>query len=281
MTKESTKMAGMLSTAVLNQMAGKSPLNEILKDCICKIYIGAIPTASGGYPAADSAVSGVLAATITTGGATSNTTHKIRVTPVIGDQVGSTWSITLNGVTANFVDDSSPTVAKICTGLYNALTAISGGAIASPACTFNIPDVFGLFTLTNNSTSLDIAASAAGVSFTYSSAVTGGTGSTGSLGIAVTTAPAMGLRFEAYSDVSLGVLEKLAADTWSGVAVAAGPLGYARFVLPSDDGLASQSQVRLQLPVTTGSGTTGFVLSNATATIGENIPLTVFKITLI
>lgn len=59
---------------------------------------------------------------------------------------------------------------------------------------------------------------------------------------------ATGLTFDVAAN---GIIPKTAAETWSGVNVAAGAASFYRHVTPSDDGTNSTTQVRLQGAIAT------------------------------
>lgn len=233
---------------------------------------GKIEIRSGAAPAtADAAATGTLLYTIVNAAAVVKAKQKIRFTPVIGTATAGDWHITLNGISHKFTGDGSVTIAEVCTGLYNLIRAAQRTtAITTPPGTITIPDIDGLFTLTDNGTSLDIEAATAGVPFSYSSSVDGAGAGTATFGNAIVTADAYGLQFEDAADVTLGALEKLASQTWSGVVVADGTPGYFRLVTDGDAGGLSTTLARFQGNVSTVAGS-DMTITHATVSIGETI----------
>lgn len=233
---------------------------------------GKLEIRSGAAPAtADAAATGTLLYTIVNAAAVAKVKQKIRFTPTPGTANGGVWNIILNGHTFSFTDDGTPSVAEICTGLYNLIRAgIRTTAITTPAGAITIPDVDGLFVLTDNATSLDIEAATAGIPFDYSATVTGAGAGTGSWATAIQTADAYGLQFEDASAITLGELEKLSTQTWSGIAVADGTPGYFRLVTDADAGGLSTTLPRFQGTVSTVAGS-DMVITHATVTTGETI----------
>lgn len=232
-----------VATAVRDKMLAGENLRDIFNDGCSKIlcYSGTAPAS------ADAAATGTLIATITGEGITVKAKQKIRFTPVIGTATAGDWQITLNGVTFKFVGDGTVTIAEVCTGLYNLIRAAQRTtAITTPPGAITIPGIDGLFTLTDNTTSLDIEAATAGVAFDYSSTVDGAGAGTATFGNAVVTADAYGLRFETDADATAGIIEKLASQTWKGDAVATGVVSHFRLVRDADTGVLSTTEPRIQ-----------------------------------
>lgn len=238
------------STGLRNQKLQSLSLRDIFnRGCaVLKIYAGAIPAN------ADAAVSGTLLCTITNDGAVAKSKQKIRFTPTVGSANGGVWGISLNGTLVTFTDDGSPTPTEICTGIYNAWRVASGlVAATTPAYTVNNPDVYQKFAFTDNTGTLDIESATAGVAFDYAASITGAGAGTGSVAMAVVTADAYGLRFEDAADVTTGILEKLASQTWRGTNVTSGVASYFRLVLDADSGAASTTDPRIQGQISTAN----------------------------
>jgi len=226
----------------------------------CIFYSGTAPLT------ADAAATGTVLCTYINNAAVAKVAQKIRFTPVTAGTTG-TFSITLNGVQFTFTDDASPTVAEICTGLYRLINTGSGKAakyftnstdgVITVGGRMNVPAIYQKFTLTDNATSLDIEAATAGVAFDYSATATG---AGNSITVATVNADAYGLQFEAIADIATGILEKLATQTWSGIATATGIATHFRIVQDSDGGLLSTTQKRIQGTV----GVTGADLNGNT-----------------
>jgi len=250
-----------------------------------KLYAGAIPTptaaqTAAGVAASDLAVTGTLLCTVTASGASVKAKQKIRFTPVIGTATAGDWTITLNGVTFKFTGDGSVTIAEVCTGLYNLIRAGQRTtAITTPAGAITIPDIDGLFTLTDNATSLDIEAATAGISFDYSSAVSGSGAGTATFASSIVTADAYGLQFEAIADIATGILEKLATQEWKGTNAASGAATHWRLVLDGDTGALTSTEKRLQGLINTANSDINRT-SGTQFTADEFEYITTFPITL-
>lgn len=262
------------STGFNKEILGGKSIREVLKDKIIRLYSGTIPTASGVYTAADAAETGTRIVPITTAGATAKVKQKITITPVVGDASADVWSVTLNGITVSVTDDGTPSVAEVCTLLSNALKAINGTAITTPPCDLSIPDVEGLFTITDNTTNVTVEAATAGVSFEYSSTVTGAT--TASLTSVLTTDNAYGIRFEPYSGITVSTLERKSGDTWKGIAASTAVITHGRFLADDDAGGLSDSLVRLQGDAAVANAF--FILTHTDVTVGEEISVTLAEL---
>lgn len=250
------------STGFRNQSLGNKVPRELLKDFVIKCYGG------DGIPAnADAAVLGTLLATLTISGATSKVAQVMRITPVTAGTTG-TWSVTVGKDTVIFTDDGTPTAAEICTGLTNLLNVMAGGAITTPPGVLNTTND-GIFTVTNNGTTIDITSAVAGVSIEVSSTCTGA-GNT--LTTSTQTDHRYGIRWEAYTDIASGILEKLASDTINGAFVANGTILYGRICADDDVGGLSTSLVRLQL--TAAVANAELELSHVDGVTGEVVTVT-------
>jgi hypothetical protein len=246
-----------LSTYARNITLHTNTLRDfIVRNCLkMGIYSGAIPAS------ADAGVTGTLLCTITGEGATAKAKQKIRFTPAPGSANAAEWNITLNGVKYTFIDDGTPSVAEVCTGLYNLIRAAIGTtSITTPAGKLNIPGVYGAFTLTDNATSLDIEAATEGIAFDYSVSVTGAGAGTGSIATSTITADAYGLKFEAAGDVAAGIIEKLATQNWQGVNAADGVATHFRIYRDGDDQAVAQgtSNWRVQGQISTAGAELNF-----------------------
>lgn len=258
--------------------SGKS-VRDIAKDMVLRVFSGVVPVD------ADAAETGTYVGTITTGGATAKVAQVVTITPVTAGTTG-TWTVVLNGQTIIFTDDGTPTVAEVCTGLVRAIdvaqgkagqsiTTVTAGAVTAGA-TLNIPDIYRLFTVADNTTNITITAATAGVSFEYSSTATGA-GNT--LTSVLTTDSAYGLRWEIEGNVAGGILEKLSTDTWSGVASVDGtPITYGRWVEETgaygtgDSGALSTTEKRIQ--ALCGTSGSEIVLTHVDVVAGETITVT-------
>jgi len=214
----------------------------IERNCmVMGLYSGAVPAS------ADAATTGTLICKITGEGAVVKAKQKIRFTPTTAGTTG-TWGINLNnGHIFTFTDDSTPTVSKVCTGLYRLVntgqgasgkyfTTATDGAITAGGI-INIPGIYQKFTLTDNATSLDIEAATAGIGFDYAVAYTG---AGNSIATSVITADAYGLKFEAVADVASGTLEKLTTQTWEGTNLVDGVVTHFRIYVDGDDQTVAQ-----------------------------------------
>jgi hypothetical protein len=266
-----------LSTYARNLGLHTSTIRDFLQRNCMKmgIYSGAIPAS------ADVGVTGTLICTVTGEGETSKAAQKIRFTPTPGTANAAEWNIWLNGVKFTYIDDTTPSVAEVCTGLYNLIRAAIGTtSITTPAGKLNIPGVYGAFTLTDNTTSLDIEAAVAGDAFDYSASVSGAGAGTGSWATAVQTADAYGLKFEAVADIASGIIEKLATQGWEGVNAADGVVTHYRLFKDGDDQTVAQgaSNWRIQGQVSTAGADLNFrstqFFAGDTTTISDDFSLT-------
>lgn len=86
-----------------------------------------------------------------------------------------------------------------------------------------------------------------------------------------------GLEFDAPAS---GVLSKAAAETWRGVAVAAGTIGWFRFVAnPADAGSSSTTLARIDGSVGVSGSGADMILSTATFIIGQPVTVDTFALT--
>lgn len=236
---------GKCSTGFIKETfgSGKST-REVLKDFIMWGFSGTVPAT------ADAAETGTRLVKFTLSGATVKAKQKIRITPTVGTASAAVWNVKLggqDGVTVSITDDGTPTATEICTALYNALRVQTGVVAATtPAHTVNNPDVYQKFTFTDNTGTLDIEAATAGVSFEVSVSVSGAGAGTGSIATSTITEHAYGFRWEAYSGIESGELERLSGDEWKGTFLADGVLTHGRIQSDDDTGILSTSAVRLQ-----------------------------------
>jgi hypothetical protein len=259
---------GSNSTGLMNRELGDKSTRDLMQGKIIWGFSGAIPAN------ADAAETGTRMVKITTGGAIVKVKQKITITPVVGDAAGDIWSVTLNGITAKFTDDGTPSVSEVCTGLSNALKILNGTAITTPASIVNIPATFGLFTITDNGTNLTVEAATADVPFEYSAEVTGAT--TASLTAVLTTDNAYGLRFEPYSGVSGAILERKSGDTWSGLLLSTGVITHCRIQADDDTGALSTTAVRMQGNAAVANAE--FIFTHVSGTAGETVSVTLGEI---
>ena len=261
-------MALKKSTGLAKYLLGTGNVKKCFTGGLIKVYSGAAPAT------ADAAVTGSLLYTISNASADAKAKQKITFTPVTAGTTG-TWTVILDGITYTFTDDGSPTPTEVCNGLRALITAGMGGAFTTPAGVIGIPDNASKYALTGTDTMI-VEAATAGVPFEYSSSATG---AGNSITEAVTTADAYGLQFEAVSAITVGELEKLSTQTWSGVAAAAGTPGYFRLVQDDDTGALSTTEERAQGTISTVAGS-DMVVSHATVAVGETIVIDTCKLTI-
>jgi len=211
---------------------------------ILKIFSGTIPAS------ADAAETGTLLNTIKNDDAAAKVKRKLTITPVTSGTTG-TWTFAHNGVTATWTDDGSPSVAEVCAGMVAMIKALTGEANATtPNFAVTAGPTYHSVDAVNNTTNFTIEAHTAGINF---DAAFSATGAGNSFTVDETTEDAYGLQFEAAADVALGVMEKLATQTWKGTNVASGVASHARLVLDGDTGTLSTSAVRRQFGVSTAN----------------------------
>ena len=264
-------MAGSNSTGLMNQELGNKSTRDLLNGKIIWGYSGAIPVASGIYSAADAAETGTRVIRFTTAGATAKVAQVMRITPATAGTTG-TWSVTVGKDTVIFTDDGIPSVAEVCAGLTNLLNVMAGGAITTPPGVMNT-DNNGVFTVTNNTTSVDVTSAVAGVPIEVSSSCTGA-GNT--LVTTTQTDNAYGIRFEPYSGVSGAILERKSGDTWSGEMLSDAVITHCRIQADDDAGGLSTTLVRMQGQAATANAE--FVVSHTDGKTGETISVTLGEI---
>jgi len=266
-------MAGnvSISTGLRNQLLGNKSIRDILRG-------GYLDVRSGPAPAtADAAVTGIQLVKIVRASLTSKVAQVMRITPTAGTAAAAVWNVTVNGDQVSFTDDGTPLATEICTGLTNLLDVLGGGAITTPAGTIQTDKCSARFTVTNNGSTIDITSSVAGVPIDVSSSVSGAGAGTGTLITTTQTEDAYGISLEAYSDVASGIVEKLATEVWSGVAVATGTAGYVRYVADGDTGVLSTSKPRIQGVVSTSNAP--FIISSVNVVLGTTQTMDTFQIT--
>jgi hypothetical protein len=265
-------MAGnvFISTGLRNQLLGNQSLREILRGGYIDIRDGSAPAT------ADAAITGTQLVKITRASLVSKVAQVATVTPAVSGESGAVWDVTIHGVTVKFTDDSTPSVAEICTGLAALINAAAGGGITTPAGVINnVAD--GIATASDDTTLVTITAAAVGVPFDISSEISAG-GSSGTLVTAITVLDAYGLSLEAYGSVASGIIEKAAAEVWSGLGLADGTAGYFRYVADSDTGALSTTEPRIQGVVSTSNAP--LVISSVNIATGATETVNTFQITL-
>lgn len=260
----------MVSTGARNQNHQK--LREIFSGGHINFYEGSAPATS------DAAATGQLLFKVTRASLTSKAKRKITITPTVGSAASAVWNLTINGTKVSFTDDGTPSTSEVSTGLYNAIRVAAGiVAVTTPPCTINDPSLYGLIVATDNTGSISIEAATEGVTFSSEVSVTGAGAGSGSMAIVEDVADAYGIHFEDAVDIENGVLEKLASEVWSGVALADGTVGYWRLVQDSDTGALSTSQPRIQGLVNTSNS--AITIRNVNIYTGETQTVDSFKIT--
>lgn len=245
---------------------------------VIKAYTGGRIDVYGGAAApatADAAAAGTKLYSITNNakvpGVDAKAKQKIRITPTPGSAAAAEWNVTLNGVKATFIDDGTPTAAEICTGLYNLIRAMIGTvSITTPAGKINIPDVNVVVVLTDNAGTLDVEAAVAGVPFKLELSVSGAGAGTGALAMTTLTEDSYGLQFEEPADITVGILEKSASQTWAGKVVADGTPTYFRVVTDADTGTSSTTLPRSQGAISTVAGA-AMEISHSSVKVGETV----------
>ncbi len=265
-----------MSTGLAKWLLSQGNAREAFQGGRVDVYGGASAPAT-----ADDAVTGTKLYSLTGAAAVVKAKQKTRVTPTPGSAAAAEWNVKLNGQTVTFVDDGTPSIAEVCTGLYNAIRAASGvTSITTPASKLNIPQIYQKFTLTDNGTSLDIEAATNGVPFDIEVSVSGAGAGTGALALSTVTADAYGLQFEVAGDVTAGALEKLASQELAGIVAVAGQPTYYRLVQDADTGLSSTTFPRLQGNVSTNPGS-DMTITHSNVGVGDRVsaPTTVkFKL---
>ena len=261
-----------ISTGLKNALLGSQSIFEVMRGGKIILYSGTVPdTADAAIAAGNTAL-----CTITRASLTSAVAQVMTITPSAGDQNASSWAVTVNGNTVVFVDDGTPTPTEVCLGLYNALLVLAGGAITTPASTMEIATCHDKFTVTNNTTTLDITSAAAGTPIDVTSAVSGGTGSTGTLVTTTNTADACGINLD-LDAIASGVIVKDTGEVWSGVADADGTVTFFRYVQYGDTGVLSTTEERIQGIVSTSNAP--LIIRNVNVYDGATVTVDTFSIT--
>ena len=215
-------MSLRLSSGLRNHIAQRGSIKQGLQHGALYIYSGSQPAT------ADAAVTGTLLAILTS---SSGARTK---------EVQATGTITLTGGSAGSID----------TLTVNSINIIPNGAVSYNASLSQTATDLAT-AINENITVPQYSASAAGAVVTIKAPLGLGTGGNGWVVTATLTtltasyanmangvAQANGLKF---GTSAAGVLSKLAAQTWSGAAVATGVAGWFRFVGAVDDPLTSDA----------------------------------------
>lgn len=260
-----------ISTGLKNALLGSQSIYEILRAGLIKVYSGTAPTD------ADTAIGAgnTLLCTISLASAVAKVAQIMRITPTAGTANAAEWRVTVNGDTVVFVDDGSPTPTEICTGLTNLLNVLAGGNITTPAGQVETAKCNGTFTVTNNTTTIDITSAVAGVPIDVTSTATGAGVGTGTLVTSTQAAHAYGLSLD-YSGIASGVIEKPSGDVWSGAAGADGTAAFFRFVQDDDTGGLSTAQERIQGTISTANAP--LIIKNINIYSGATVTVDTFQI---
>jgi hypothetical protein len=234
-------MAVKLSTGLRNAILSGQELRKVFEDAIINIYTGTAPAG------ADDAATGTLLVTISKASGTVSpgevSTAKEARVQITSHAGAETFSITINGATYTFTNPpDAGTAADVAKAL--ALLVDQNPNVEAHAA---------------GTDTIYIRSKIAGLSFTIS---VGGTGTSVLTDDAVANGDADTLNL---GEAAAGVIQKN-GDVWSGVAVAGGTAGYFRMVKSDDDGLLSNTRIRLQGNVATSGQE--MTLSSTTIALG-------------
>ena len=271
-------MVARLSTALRNEINAGGSVQRILSNCVLKVYSGAQPAS------ADAAPTGILLCP-----------YSLSSGALIREVLG-TGSITLSG-TAGTVDtfkiaSPGPGTAFDIAGIGSPEANIANDGTAAGTATLvaaavnNYPGNALLTASTTGATGVITLTEKRGMGSLLATWVPSGTGTTTSFGTVVNIGsgvagvkPVNGLRWTYPS--ALGVLSKLASQTWSGVAAASGTAGWFRIEAAVTDSLALDSTYiypRLDGAVATSGAELN--LSTLAMTSGATQTIDTFTITL-
>lgn len=255
-------MAEKFSTGLRNQLLNGRGFREIFASSVIKIYSGTAPTE------ADDAISGTLLCTITkSSGTASSKEHGVVAvnTATVPGTTDGTYilTVTVDGVAY--------------TATYTAATAANRDVIAvGLAWELNkIPQVMATCQTTGGATGIvNVSCRIPGITLTIADG--GGTG--GVLGCAAVTAGSRAADDTLQMKLAAsGVIEKITADTWSGVVVADGTAGYFRLVTTEDLETDNTTDVRVQGSISTAGSEMN--LSSVSLVTGATLTLSTFSVT--
>lgn len=247
-------MALRFSTALRDGINGAASLAQLLNGGALRLFTGSQPSS------ADDAETGTLLCTYTLAAAARTNEVLPTATVTLSGSGGQIDTATLAGI--DLINAAVPyntsltqTAEDLATAinrarLFPGVTAVGSGATVILTAPKGTGDAFG------------------GVAFNVT--VSGGTlAEDAPQNMSAGTAHANGLRFEVSAS---GVLAKIAADVWSGVAVASGTAGWFRVVgAQADAGASSTVLPRLDGNVGTAGANLNLSSTTITATATESI----------
>ena len=223
-----------LSTGTTNKMMDTGSFKDIFTDCVIDIYSGVQPTLPDHVP------NGSLLCTVTKGSGA--LTAGVRATGTV-TLAGASGSV--NTLTVNAIDILGAAVA-FATDLTTTAAAVAAQINRNPKNQLYVASAAGAVVTITANTGLGALVNGWAVSATLTTL----TATYANLAGGVDAVN--GLRFDASV---AGVLTKLAADTWSGNAIADGTAGWFRLREAGDSGLASSTTAaRLDGSIATSGG---------------------------
>ena len=269
-------MADKISTRVAIGLASGKGIKDIFDDFIINMYSGTPPTTTqalrdAGYSDADAAVTGTLLATFTKAGATLTGTSSTKQDAYIVVTNGSTndtatLTFTVPSKTLVYTQAAGDTTDDIFTAslvaAINADTTLNKVVTAYP--------ILGA-AITENAVYLQ--AKFPGEPFALTVGATGGCS-------AVLTAGTSNVRINTlhfdYPD-AYGDCNQEAAYTWLATGLAADTARYFRLVKPTDTGVLSHTEERLQGDIAT-SGAEINLQPSASIVVGQPLSITGYKV---
>jgi len=254
-------MALRLSTALANHVLQHGSLKNALQGGKIEVYSGTQPTT------ADAAVTGTLLCTFTA----SSGAHTAEVL--------ATGSVTLTGGASGSVD----------TVTVNSVNVIPGGAVAfNTSLNQTASDLADAINTDQSSPEYRAEASGAVVTITAAR----GTGAGPNTYVVTATLTTITASYANMSggvayvngltlgNVSAGVVAKTASQLWTGVAVATGTAGWARFVASSADaGTADATASKIRLDGSCATSGAQFNLTSTAFVTGATQTVSAFQVT--
>lgn len=248
-----------LSSAISNYVLNAGSIAEALSGGVLKIYTGEQPDS------ADRAPTGTLLATITdnAGAHTPEVQAVGSITRTSGD--GSITAITVDGV--NILDAT----ATVTGGLFQLLDKLAASRLNNDFLfAWDGADTISVLGRPGRGSRLNgkaISGSASGVTLSFE-AMAGGSDAVNGL--------LLGSLYYSWG-LRTPYVAKRQAQTWKGVAAAAGTAGWFRFESPlGDDGLDDVNYLQCRMDGSIGTSDANMIMANTTFAVSDEIVLVTF-----
>lgn len=246
-------MALKESTGLRNFRLAGGSLRKAFEDAIINVYSGTAPAS------ADLAVAGTLLLQVTKGSGA--VAQGARSTPQVGTFTVGSCTLGQTFILNVTVDGVGPTAYT-----YTAIADDNSNAKVAAKVAQMLNDIPQLQAISTSTGVVWVASRFAGLAFT----IAAGAGSGTITGLTSEHIAASNVNTLKLAAPSSGV-ELKNSDTWSGVRLAEGTMGYFRMVTSSDDGTQSTSQYRLQGNVSTSGAELNVSNINASTGATETI----------